>query len=63
MARRPPDYPSLADALFPNLSRAAKAREAQTAQQQADQKKRDQKLAADIRAMREAMRADRERRK
>jgi len=52
MAERDP-RPDLASALYPNLSRAAKEREAQAAQQQADQKRRNEKLAADIRAMRQ----------
>ena len=41
--------PDLASAMFPNLSRETKAREAAAAQWRAEQNRRNQQLAADLR--------------
>ena len=43
--------PDLASAMYPSLSREAKAREAAAAQWRAEQKRRNQQLAADLRAI------------
>jgi len=53
--------PDLASAMFPSLSREAKAREAAAAQWRAEQKRRNQQLAADLRAI--SQRADERMRK
>ena len=53
--------PSMDDALNPNLSKSAKAKEAQTAKEREWRKRDSQRLAQLIRETREAMRADRER--
>jgi hypothetical protein len=43
--------PDLASVMYPSLSREAKAREAASAQWHAEQKRRNQELAADLRAI------------
>jgi len=43
--------PDLASAMWPALSRETKAREAAAVQWRAEQKKRNQELAADLRAI------------
>jgi len=43
--------PDLASAMYPGLSREAKAREAAAAEWRAEQQRRNQQLAADLRAM------------
>ena len=43
--------PDLASAMFPNLSREVRAREAAAAQWRAEQKRRNEQLAADLRAI------------
>ena len=43
--------PDLASAMFPNLSREAKAREDAVAQQRAEQKMRNRQFAADLREL------------
>jgi hypothetical protein len=53
--------PDLASAMFPNLSRETKARETAGAQQRAEQKRRNEQLAADLRAI--SQRADERMRK
>jgi hypothetical protein len=56
------DKPSLAAAMWPSLasnSPEAQAKEAATAKQQAEVRERSKRLAADIRAMRTNMRAER----
>ena len=53
--------PSIADALFPNLSKEAKQREAQTAREKAQRERDSQRLAQLLRETREALRAARER--
>jgi hypothetical protein len=47
--------PDLASAMFPNLSRETKARETAAAQWRAEQKRRNQQLAADLRAINQRM--------
>jgi hypothetical protein len=43
--------PDLASAMFPNLSRETRAREVAAAQRRAEQKGRNQQLAADLREL------------
>ena len=43
--------PDLASAMFPSLSRETKAREAAAAEWRAEQKRRNEQLAADLRAI------------
>ena len=43
--------PDLASAMFPSLSREAKAREAAAAQWRAEQKRRNEQLAVDLREL------------
>jgi hypothetical protein len=52
--RRPPN--SVGDAMWPQLSRETKQREAAEQKQQAEQRERSRRMAADLRAMREALR-------
>jgi hypothetical protein len=60
MQRRPPDYPSIADALYPNLSRETKQREQAQARQREEQQARSKRLAQDLREL-NAKLANRER--
>jgi hypothetical protein len=60
--RRFSTFSEMADSIFPNLSKSAKAKEAAEAKARAEQRDRSKRLAADLRAMRESLRADRERR-
>jgi hypothetical protein len=46
-----PTRPDLASAMFPSLSRETKAREAAAAEWRAEQDRRNQQLAADLRAI------------
>jgi hypothetical protein len=46
---------SIADAIWPSLSREQKAKEAWQAEWEAEQRRRDKQLAADIRATRLAL--------
>jgi len=57
MPERP--QPDLASAMYPSLSHAAKVDEAAAAQQRAEQKRRNEELAADLRALRQRLEAQR----
>jgi hypothetical protein len=62
--RRLSSFSELAAAMFPSLpsgSPEAKAKDAATAKQQAEVRERSKRMAADLRAMRTNMRAERER--
>jgi hypothetical protein len=59
--RRLSSFSEIADAMFPNLSREAKAKEAAEAKQRAEQRARSKRMAQDLRDLREAIRADRQR--
>jgi hypothetical protein len=59
--RRFSSFSQIADALYPNLSREAKQREAQQERDRAEVRERSKRLAADLRAMHTSMRAERER--
>ena len=65
MPEQPPrslaSAPSLASALYPSLSREAKAKEAEEAKARAEQQDRSKRLAADLRAMREKIKEERRR--
>jgi hypothetical protein len=52
--------PDLASAMFPSLSRTAKAREAMAMQQRAEQNRRNAQLAADLRELSSKIRRERE---
>jgi hypothetical protein len=55
-AERQQRTPTIADALFLSLSREQKAREAETAKWQEEQKARTKRMAADLRATAEQIR-------
>jgi len=57
MTERP--RPDLASVMWPGLSREARQREAAAAEFRAEQKRRNQELAADLRAMRQRLDARR----
>jgi len=57
------DKPSLADALYPKLSASARAKDAQAAKDKEWRERDSQRLAQLLRETREALRADRERRR
>jgi hypothetical protein len=57
------DLPSVADAMWPSLSRQAKAKEAEEAKQRAWRERDSQRLAQLLRETRESMRADREKKR
>jgi hypothetical protein len=54
------DKPSLADALYPNLSASARARETAEAKQQAWREQSRQSLLRGLKELNESLRADRE---
>jgi hypothetical protein len=58
MAQRDQKQPDLASAMYPALSREAKAREAWQARAQAEQKERNKRLAENLQATIDAVRRE-----
>jgi hypothetical protein len=52
--------PDLASAMYPSLSRETKARKTAAAQQRAEQNRRNQQLAADLRELNARLASERE---
>ena len=63
MPNRPSSFSEIAGSMYPNLSREAKQREAQTAKDKAWRERDQQNLLRHLRELNARLRADRERRR